>query len=399
MLRILISSLFLGLLAACKMLPGNMRSEVKNSDVLDLIDESTVKFSRTAEGTGGDLSFRMKDKYNCRIQYWSDTLDGNPSPKAPMAIDCPNDGQKSEVQFALENLTPGASLNFRIMLWPRNTSFLANFAYEFAEGGDLARVQTSSLVVSRYVVPRNSNEIYTYQFPSVTNMKSIKDKLQEDLGKRLNTCVEGPGDTQLPYPRFKSVEDAQKRALHGLSKLSTDGFGQGIATVHPFFPTRLTQFFDDVDRQQNWKWSFDWEGRRGGFEVSPPGYLAALTLTDGNTTTDVRNRLLGNALPNIDVSSKPFVLTPSIQFVSDLSSFQLTVKSPDASKTLLRCDFPLKEASLAIPGNSYAKLPAGEYLVTLTLETTQIYARDGAEFPPWVISSQDWSSFKVNKKM
>ena len=158
------------------------------------------------------------------------------------------------------------------------------------------------------------------------------------------------------------------------------------------------QFYDDVDRQQSWKWSFEWEGRRNSFEITPPGYLADLTLTDGEVSTNVRNRLLGNALPTVEVSSKPFVLTPSIQFLSDLASFQLTIKSADASKTLLRCDFSLKDASLSIPSTSYQKIPPGEYLATLTFETHQIYTKAGGDFPPWLFSAQDWSSFKLIKK-
>ncbi len=398
MMRLLSLCLFSSIFASCKILPGNIRSEVKSADVAELLDEDSVKFQRTAEGSGGDLSFRMKDKYNCRIQYWTTDINAKPAPSSPMALDCPNDGQRTDINFSLEGLTPGVNLKFRIMLWPRSTSFLSNFAYEFAEGGDLSRVQTAHLVVSRYNVARNSNEIFTYQFESSTNAQDIKNRLLESLAKRNNVCSEGAGDITLPFPRMKSQEDGSKRPLHGLAKLSTDGFAQGVATAHPFFPTRLMQFYDDVDRQQNWKWSFEWEGRRSSFEITPPGYLADVTLTDGETNTNVKNKLLGNALPSVEVSSKPFVLTPSIQFLTDLASFQLSLKTTDGNKTVLRCDFPVKEANISIPSTYYQKLPAGEYLATLTFETHQIYTKSGSEYPPWLFSAQDWTSFKIIKK-
>jgi hypothetical protein len=270
---------------------------------------------------------------------------------------------------------------------------------EFREDQDLAKIRTNYIVIARFNGPRNSNELYTYLFPKQMNLSEVKSTLQLRGPKENANCIEGAGETQPPFPRIRSQEDNPKRPLHGLTKVSTDGFAQGSAFIHPFFDTRLSQVFDAVDRQQNWQWNFDWNGRSYNFESYPPGYMASLDLIDGSNRTPLGNRQLGNVVPSYDVSARPFSLAPSILFPTEIASYQLTVKSANASRTLLRCDYTIDQQFLTVPAALYQKLAAGEYLVTVTLETNQIHFKDGGSYPPWLITAQDWVHFKINKKL
>jgi hypothetical protein len=387
------------LVASCKMLPNTIRSELKNTEADALLDVGSFQFQREANGTQGELRFKLKDQYFCRVEYAATDPSGRPAPSSPASVDCPDDGGKLEKQLTIENLTPGISLVFRIYPWPKTLTGVKAVFKEFREDQDLAKVQATYIVVSRYNGPRNSNEIYTYLFPKQINLAEIKNTLLQRGPKDAVSCTEGAGETQPPFPRFRSQEDNPKRPLHGLTQVSTDGFAQANASIHPFFDTRLTQFYDDVDRQQNWQWNFQWNGKQHTFESYPPGYMASLNLLDGETSTPLRNRQLGNVVPSYEVAVRPFSLAPSILFPTELASYQLTVKSADASRTLLRCDFAVDQEVLSIPNNFYQKLGAGEYLVSLSLETHQIHFKEGGAYPPWLITAQDWVHFKINKKL
>ncbi|MFY7929646.1 MAG: hypothetical protein ACOVS5_12315 [Oligoflexus sp.] len=385
--------------ASCKMLPNTIRSELKNSEVDALLDVPSLQFLRQANGTQGELRFKLKDRHNCRVEYAATDPSGRPAPSAPASIDCPDDGGKLEKQLAIENISAGIPIVFRIYVWPKTLTGVSSAFKEFREDQDLAKIRTNYIVIARFNGPRNSNELYTYLFPKQMNLSEVKSTLQLRGPKENANCIEGAGETQPPFPRIRSQEDNPKRPLHGLTKVSTDGFAQGSAFIHPFFDTRLSQVFDAVDRQQNWQWNFDWNGRSYNFESYPPGYMASLDLIDGSNRTPLGNRQLGNVVPSYDVSARPFSLAPSILFPTEIASYQLTVKSANASRTLLRCDYTIDQQFLTVPAALYQKLAAGEYLVTVTLETNQIHFKDGGSYPPWLITAQDWVHFKINKKL
>jgi hypothetical protein len=383
------------------MLPHSIRSELKNAEVFGLLDDASIRFTRSPSGTSGDLSFDLKGTHSCRVDYWAEDPNGRPSPGAPLSLNCPNDGKTTAIKLTADDLVAGIPLTFRITVWPKALNALSGFPLEFREAQNLDKVQAGFLVIARYVAPRQSNEIYSYQLPKVASLSEVKTRLSASYDQNETVeCTETAPATEPPFPRISSVEDPQKRPLHGLSEVSTDGFGRAPASAHPFFSTRLVQFYEGIERQQNWIWNFKWEGSAASFETFPPGYIASLSTNDvDNKTVLLRNRALSNVIPSVDVGAKSLRLSPSILFPTEISRYELVIKTADASRVVLRCQYTIDQETLTIPDSYYQKLAAGEYLATLVFETNQIHYKDGAAYPPWLITAQDWIHFKLNKKM
>jgi hypothetical protein len=392
---------FVDLSVACKMLPQTIRSDLKSQEVDGLLDRDSIRFNRRPSGTSGDFSFNLKGTHSCRVDYWTDDPNGKPPMGSPLTLNCPNDGTSTAIKLSADGLTAGTPLTFRITVWPKALNALSGFPLEFRESQDLGRMQAGFLVIARYVGPRQSNEIYSFQLPKVMSLDEVKAKMSLSYDQdETVACSETTAATDPPFPRLSSAEDAQKRPMHGLSQVSTDGFGRASAAAHPFFATRLVQFYEGIERQQNWVWNFQWEGSAASFETLPPGYIANLSTIDAeNRTVILRNRALSNVIPSVDIGPRSFRLTPSILYPTEISRYELVIKAADASRTLLRCQYTIDQDTITIPEVYYQKLAAGEYLATLVFETNQIHFKDGATYPPWLITAQDWIHFKINKKM
>ncbi len=388
---------FVAALSGCKIMPSNMRTSSQDKDASDLMDESSIQFVRTGTGTTGELSFRLLNKHSCRIEYWADDPTGQPSPNSPMSRDCP-DSDTLIVKMPIANITSGISLSFRIYVWPKALTFTSKVAVEWKEAKDLTKVQSGFLVVARFMNPRQASEIYTYQFPSTISLDEVQKTIMAGMASTA-ACTETEAEPEMSYPRFKSQNDKSNRPMHGLSQVFSDGFARASATAHPFFNTRLTQFFEAIDKQQTWRWGFNWEGQNYTFETFAPGYMNGVTFLANDTSVPIKGDGLTSAMSILDAGSRPFVIKATPIVTSDLAAFKMTVKSSDASKTLLRCNFPRATNDLSIPANFYERLGAGEYIVTLVLESSQIHFKDGAAYPPWLITSQDWVHFKINKRL
>lgn len=402
MLRTILTLMFLSNLStACKMLPHSIRSDLKSAEVFGLLDDASIRFTRSPSGTSGDLAFNLKGTHSCRVDYWADDPNGRPSPGAPLSLNCPNDGKTTDIKLTADGLVAGIPLTFRITVWPKALNALSGFPLEFRETQNLDKVQAGFLVIARYVAPRQSNEIYSFQLPKVASLSEVKAKMSASYDQdEAVKCTDTAAATEPPFPRISSAEDPQKRPMHGLSEVSTDGFGRAAATAHPFFATRLVQFYEGIERQQNWIWNFKWEGEGASFETFPPGYIANLSTIDTeNKTVILKNRALSNVIPSVDAGAKSFRLTPSILYPTEISRYELVIKTADASRTVLRCQYTIDQEALVIPDSDYQKLAAGEYLATFVFETNQIHFKDGAAYPPWLITAQDWIHFKINKKM
>ena len=380
-----------------------MRTQARSEAALGMIEESSIQFIRAPSGTAGTFSFLLKDSHHCRVDYWTQDPNGVPSSGAPKSINCPSDASTLAVKIPIDSIKVGIPLTFRIAVWPKTLTALNNFTLEYREDQEnknLANVQTEYLVIARYVGPRNSNEIYTYQFPTSMSVKEIKAQLAEKYYQgEVPICNTKSLNPEPLFPRNRSLDDVRNRPLHGLSSLNTDGFGRATATIHPFFSNRLMQFYESVERKQNWLWNFQWETKSYTLESFPPGYLANLTLVEGSNNIVLKNRLLGNALPTVDSSNKTLRLIPSILYPTEIARYDLSIKSADANKLVLHCQFSIDQETLTIPETFYQKIPAGEYLATLVFETNQLAYKNGEAFPPWLITAQDWIHFKINKKL
>lgn len=391
---VLISALY-----GCKIMPSNMRTSGNEDEATNLIDQDSIQFVRSSNGSAGDLTFRLLDKHSCRIEYWADDPTGQPSPQSPMSKDCPPDNENLTVKISVANITAGIPLSFRIYVWPKALAFTSNVSVVWKESKDLTKIQAGYLVVARYMNPRQASEIHTYQFPQVISIDEVKKTLKTGLATTSPLCSEGDSEPEMPYPRYKSLTDKNNRPMHGLSQVFSDGFARAAAVPHPFFNTRLTQAFEGIDKQQGWKWGFTWEGQNHTFESYAPGYMNAVTYLANDSSVPVSGTALGTAMSVLDAGSRPFVIKANPILNSEIANFRMTIKSSDASRTLIRCNYPTSTSDLSIPTNYYDKIPAGEFIVTLILDSSQIHYKEGAPYPPWIISSQDWVHFKINKRL
>lgn len=383
-------------LPACKILPNKIRSDSPSKEVTSMLDEDSLKFERVSDAKSGLLNFNLKDEYNCRVEYWADDPSGTPPPASHLSVDCPKDKLKLTQKLEIPGLTAGYPLSFRIYVWPKTTTLLTHFVKEFHEGQDLLNAKASNLVVVRYSSPRNSAEIYSYRFANAMNLKDIKSKLGQVPEA---ACTANPKTEAIPFARNTSLEDPQKRPLMGLSAVTTEGFASAAATPHPFFPTRLIEFYEQTARQENWKWNFQWEAQPFSFESLPPGYIGSLSVGDGATSHLISSRNLTGSTETIDLNANLLQLAPRILFPSDLARFEITIKSTDASETLLTCRFPVDKETVTVPAEFMSKLAQGSYLATFSFETNQIHYKDQSAYPPWIITASDWVQFRLNKRL
>ncbi|MBC7531631.1 MAG: hypothetical protein H7318_08645 [Oligoflexus sp.] len=383
-------------LPACKILPNKIRSGFLSNEVTSMLDQDSLKFERVSDAKSGLLSFSLKDEHKCRVEYWADDPSGTPPPASPLSVDCPKDKLSLTQKLEIPGLTAGYPLSFRIYVWPKTTTLLTHFVKEFHEGQDLLNAKASNLVVVRYSSPRNSAEIYSYRFGSALNLKDIKSKLGQVPA---TACTANPKPEAIPFARNSSLEDTQKRPLMGLSAVTTEGFASAAAIQHPFFPTRLIEFYDQTARQENWKWNFQWEAQPFSFESLPPGYIGSLSVGDGVTSHLIVSRNLTGATETIELNANLLQLAPRILFPSDVSRFEITIKSADAAKTLLTCRFAVDKDTVTIPSEFMSKLAQGSYLATFSFETNQVHYKDQGAYPPWIITASDWVLFRLNKRL
>ncbi len=383
-------------LPACKMLPHNIRSGTTSSEVNSLLEKDSLNFERAADALSGVLSFTLKGEFNCRVEYWSLDPTGTPPPASPLTSECPTVKRSLDQKLTIAGLKAGFPLAFRIYVWPKTTTFLKHFVQEFRESQDLSKATAQNLVIVRYASPRNSAEIYSFRLATTLSIKDIKAKLGQIPA---TPCVENPPIEELPFIRAHSLEDPQKRPLAGLSAVTTEGFASAAATVHPFYPSRLVEFYAQTARQENWKWNFQWEAKAFSFESLPPGYIGSLSVGDGTTTHVLQNRNLSGSVEAIEINANQLQLSPRILFPSDASRLELTLKTQDASETVLTCRFPIDRETLTIPPEFIGRLAAGSYLAIFSYETNQVHYQDQSAYPPWIITAQDWIQFRVNKRL
>lgn len=386
-------------LNGCKIMPSNMRTNGSDNNASELIDQDSITFVRSNNGAAGELTFRLLNKNSCRVEYWADDPTGQPSPQSPMVKDCPADLDGLTVKLAISNITSGIPLSFRIYAWPKALAFTNTNFVLWKEAKDLTKVQSGFLVVARYMNPRQASEIYTYQFPQAISLDEVKKALTAGSATSTPICSEGDNEPEMAFPRYKSQTDKSNRPLHGLSQVFSDGFARAAASPHPFFNTRLTQAFEGVDKQQPWKWGFSWEGQNYTFETYAPGFMNGVTYLANDSSVPVSGTALGTAMSVLDAGSRPFVIKTTAIVNAEIANFRLTIKSSDASRTLVRCSYPKQTSDVALPAAYYDKLASGEYIATLILESSQIHYKEGAPYPPWIITSQDWVHFKINKRL
>jgi hypothetical protein len=393
---ILIGSLAI-LLSACKIQPNLIRSEPKSSTAFKLIDRDSIGFQRRPDPTSGDFYFQLKDDYRCRVEYWAEDLSSSPNAQAPMSLKCPADQRKHN--FTVTDLKPGIPYSFKISVWPQNLSPQASTAVIFRESRSLSNEKTNHMVFARYVGPRRSSEIYTYQFAGETNLLEIRQTFIDHYQRSGSYgCGEDDLTAETAYPRYNSLETGDDRPFHGLGRVATDGYGRGQADAHPFFDTRLSQTYSDINRQTNWDWYFEWENEVYQFTTYPPGYLESINLINGDRVAELAQRDLSGATSVVELHDDDLKLELSPMFPADLSFAHIRFRDPfDAAKSFY-CSFPVEESQITIPADLVRDFPAGKYDFTVIFETIQIHFEKGTPYPPWIIASQDWVHSQINKR-
>jgi len=387
----------LELTTACKLQPNQLRSDLQTNDAFDLIDRNTVTFKRRSDPTTGDLSFNLKGPYKCRVTYWAEDLQSTPNSQSPFILDCPEGLTK--INFALTKLEPGIPYTFKLNAWPANLSPSASATAIFREGRALGEERTNHVVLVRYVVPRRSTEIYTYQFEGNISLLGIRSQYADHYRRPVDEeCTTEDLFSTLPFPRLNSIEDPAGRPLHGLGRVASDGYARSGVQVHPFFKTRLIQTYDNIERLQNWQWLFQWEEQTHQFEIFPPGFIDSLVFLSNENGPSLSNRSLGGAADVIDLEEEEINLEFSTFFPSDLAFIHLRLQDPFNEERRIHCTFPADRKRYTIPGKFIKSLPASSYDLTAVFETVQIQFRSGTPYPPWIVSSQDWVHTRLRKR-
>lgn len=387
----------LELTTACKLQPNQLRSDLQTKDAFDLIDRSTVAFKRRADPTIGDLSFTLKGPYQCRITYWAEDLETTPNSQSPFTLECP--AGLTKINIALTGLKPGIPYTFQLNAWPTNLTPEASATAIFREGRALGEENTNHVVLVRYVIPRRSTEIHTFRFEGETTLLRIRSQYADHYRRPVDEeCTTEDLFSTLPFPRHNSLDDPDRRPLHGLGKVASDGYARSGVQVHPFFQTRLTQVYDNIERLQNWQWLFQWENQTHQFEIYPPGFIDSLVFLSNDNGPTLSNRSLGGAADIVDLEDEEINLDFTTIFPSDLSFIHLRLQDPFNEEQRIHCTFPADRKRYTIPQRFVKNLPASNYDLTAVFETVQIQYRSGNPYPPWIISSQDWVHTRIRKR-
>ncbi|MFW7378319.1 MAG: hypothetical protein ACOH5I_05900 [Oligoflexus sp.] len=387
----------LQLSSACKLQPNQLRSNLQTSDAFDLIDRGSVGFKRRADPTIGDLYFSLRGPYNCRIAYWAEDLQSSPNSQSPFTMDCPEG--ETKINFALTGLEPGIPYTFQLSAWPQNFNPETSATAIFREGRALGDESTNHVILMRYVIPRRSAEIHSYRFEGDTSLLHIRNLYTDHYKRPIDEeCTTEDIFANIPFPRHNSLDDPQGRGMHALGNVATDGYARSGAQLHPFFPTRMIQTYDSVERLQNWQFIFQWEEQTHQFELYPPGFIDELVFIGGEEGPVLANRSLGGISDTIDLVDENIQLELSTSFPSDISFIHLRVQDPFNAEQRIHCSFPADRKRYSIPTKFIKNLPAGTYDLTTIFETVQIQYRSGTPYPPWIVTSQDWVHARLNKR-
>lgn len=393
------------LVSSCKLRRSTLRNSMGEREGLEFIVPGTLEFKRDPiDARVGILRFETKFDTYYSVHYWVQGENEN----NPASYPCENkqddkacEGQKAQRQYEIRlNLDKDKRYSLRLFIWPTNISKRSAKSIRIDEGGansggDGPRNNTvvDEIIVARTIVPQQTSEVYRHKLDTATTVGDLLKKFQQPTG-----CAEKFVRFENPFPR---AEDDL-----GLKSLSSSGFAQGTAKVHPNFANRLKLVYDHLEFKSVWEWAFEWEQAQKEFTIQPGAYLNKISLI---TTEDIRlrNKQLVSVLKKHNLPAtgavkfrwEPYNLTAT----SYLSVF-LKAKNSDYT---VSCVFPgdgeqdqlgpneLPEGT--IDAAILQKMPADEYDLLVFFESTQTYVKSPNEFPTWFLTAQDWRFDRVQK--
>ncbi|SME91302.1 hypothetical protein [Pseudobacteriovorax antillogorgiicola] len=395
--RLLSLVIGVAMVASCKFQPNQLRSTHQAPNVYQFLVKGSIKFDRSAAQTGGDLSFQLTNSYSCGVEYWADDLNQEPQATAPKYVQCP-EGNLSPLIF-IPGLDPSVPYTFKLMVWPKSLTVASAAYIVLKERLSLSDQATDHIIFHNYNAPRQSGETYTFLSSGETSLLELRNEL---LGKypveEGITCqAKQPIEQNFNFTRNRSLDDGEKRPLHGLRSLSTDGYAIGPAKQHSFFETRLKHFFSSVERLKNWQWNFQWEDLAYEFTTFPPGHIEDLSIKTSQGEASLGNRDLLGTLPSYEVGEEAPEFNLNAIFPGQINFVHVEIKDPFARNRALYCSLLYENSTFIIPEEPYKSLDPGNYDITVIFESIQIHYKSNLPYPPWVITSQDWIHAKIKK--
>ena len=381
---------------SCKFEPNNLRSTLKSQNIYQHIAKGSVKFTRSSNLTSGNLEFTLLKPYACAIKYWSDDLNENPSETSPKIFNCTSEELEQNITFSdLETTVP---YSFKIYVWPKALSSEQGSYLTLKERLSLKDLASSEIVFHNYNSPRQTGETYTFKSKDKHNLLDLRNKIlskySTDSGVR---CQESPIYSELDYKRESSQGDATNRPLHGLSSLATDGYAFAPTNAHPNYNTHLIHQFDSVERLQNMEWQFKWNDVPHTFTSFPPGYIEGLEIKSNDLSFNIEHRDLMGTLPIHSTGASTLEFEVNAIYPGQINFVHLEFKSEIEANPSLYCTYLYENSKFVLPDQYYKTLNSGSYNMTLIYESIQLHYKSHLQYPPWVITSQDWVHAKINK--
>lgn len=387
---------YLAWLGACRDAPNHTRSSVKSRDIYRYIVADSVDFRRGEDKTSGTLTLTLKDDYNCAIEFWSADPNTTPNETSPSVRLCPEN--QMNISLSYGDLEASIPYIFKISLWPKSLSSANAVFIIINEAERTSQLAAKHLVLHNYNSPRQTGEIYTFLQQDQFNLQQLREtflrKYALDQG---HLCGSKPFSPQLPYIRSQSLEDPQKRPLHGLGKIATTGYGLSTPTVHSYYKTRLISNVETINRLKNWNWQFTWEDQNYEFTTYPPAYIQELHISSANSDMSFSNRELQGVLPTYPLTDVAPTIDLKAIFPGQINFVHIDIKDPYRNDQALFCTYLYQGQPFTIPLSNYKNLGPGTYDFTVTLESIDIHAKSEPSYPPWVLSNQDWIHGKVKK--
>ena len=368
-------------LISCKTQKSRLSGAIGNrkqvsAEAKDMLNEDSVRFTRTDTYTSGVLTFSTKIKVKCEIEYWTKNTQNHPQTKP-----CQESDGATEFQEKLETLPSDQNISLKLYLWPTDQSKKDNVFFRIDENADFSAVKFQQLITGRIVLPLKSMEVYEVNLEGTKKLDELAAMLTTKPG-----CVDKK--VLLPNPFIQSNKPLT------INNLSTTGFGEGPAKVHPLNPNRLSVFFDLLQMNQDWNWHYKYGELEHQLVTKAPGYLNSLKIIGGGKEFAIKNKnlnLLDDVL-SLTGTEREFSWAP--QNLSDGALLYIQF-SGQKTGSLLTCIFPAADSKGSMPDNLASKLPADVYDFIAIMQSSQIVKPADGNSPTWVITAQDWRYSKL----
>lgn len=396
---ILIGSTLYGLQGCDK--KSNLKTPRQISTIFNMVEESSIYFSRGPDQKTGIFSFSIKENHECRVEYWSTDPNVTPNSSAPLAIDCPEG--ESQIRITVTRLSPEAAYKFKVYAWKSNEDIGNAQTFIFSESPRTTELNTSDVLVLLHDTPSRANQLHGYRYNNEISTKIIEEDFKNrfDLGQSGSNCYSSVDTDITPFlDPSGSAEQTVGQILNKISEVSSAGYGNGRMRNHPYYSNRLIQeYINGVEDQLTWVWKFRWDNKPFSISAWPPSYwrIDSLTVEVNNRNYIQQNRDLEATVPPISVGSTSPIFTMKYK-QAYLGLIHMHFRSINSDKTELHCVFSANSDTFSIPTQHWNTLNNGTFDVLASYEVAQLRFNQTDTFPPWLVITKDWIYFKMEKR-